>query len=193
MSTMRLIKLDTLPSAIAALTLAASAGCVSGPRVNPGSLRASVDELFAEWNKPDSPGCALAVIKEGKVIYERGYGCANLEYGTPITPSTVFNIASASKQFTAMSVLLLVQQGKLSLEDDIRKYLDEVPDFGRVITIGHLIHHTSGLRNFEDLLVMAGSRTDDVVTREHMLDIIRHQEELNFSPGDEYLYCNTGY
>jgi CubicO group peptidase (beta-lactamase class C family) len=177
---------------IAVLTLAVGAGCVSGPRVNPASL-SSIDELFAPWNKPDSPGCAMAVIKEGEVIYERGYGCANLEYGTPITPSSVFYIASVSKQFTAMSVLLLVQQGKLSLDDDIRKHLPDIPDFGRVITIRHLIHHTSGLRDFEELLAMAGWRMDDVITREHMLNIVSHQKELNFSPGDEYQYCNTGY
>jgi len=187
------MKLDTIAGAIAVLTLALGAGCVSGPRVNPASLRTSVDELFAKWNKPDSPGCALAVIKEGNVIYERGYGCANLEYGTPITPSSVFYIASVSKQFTAMSVLLLVQKGKLSLDDDIRKYLSEVPDFGRVITIRHLVHHTSGLRDYEELMAMAGWRMDDVLTREHMLNIVSHQKELNFSPGDEYQYCNTGY
>ena len=153
----------------------------------------SVDELFTRWNKPDSPGCALAVIKEGKFIYERGYGCANLEHGTPITPSSVFYIASVSKQFTAMSILVLVQQGKLSLDDDIRKHLSEIPDFGSVITIRHLIHHTSGLRDYEELLAMAGWRMDDVLTREHMLNMVSHQKELNFRPGDEYQYCNTGY
>jgi len=190
---MRPVKLDTIARAIAVLILALCAGCVSGPRVNPAALSRSIDELFASWNKPDSPGCAVAVIKEGEVICERGYGCANLEYGTPITPSSVFYIASVSKQFTAMSILLLVQQGKLTLDDDIRKYLSEVPDFGRVITIRHLIHHTSGLRDYEELLAMAGWRMDDVLTREHMLNMVSHQKELNFSPGDEYQYCNTGY
>src|SRR6059036_3912852 len=138
MSAMRSAKLGTLIGAIAVLTLAVSVGCVSGPRGKSESFHRSIDKLFAKWNKPDSPGCALAVIKEGKVIYESGYGCANLEYGTPITPSSVFYIASVSKQFTAMSVLLLAQQGRLSLDDDIRKYLSEVPDFGSVITIRHL-------------------------------------------------------
>src|SRR5436190_8839473 len=193
MSPKRSVKRDTIARAIAVMILALCAGCLSGPRENPASLRRSVDELFAKWNKPDSPGCALAVIKEGKVIYERGYGCANLEYGTPITPSSVFYIASVSKQFTAMSVLLLVQQGKLSLDDDIRKHLSGIPDFGRVITIRHLIHHTSGLRDYEELLAMAGWRMDDVITREHMLNIVSHQKELNFNPGEEYQYCNTGY
>jgi CubicO group peptidase (beta-lactamase class C family) len=186
-------KLSRFTEAIAVLTLAMSVGCVSVPREKPASFNRSIDDLFAKWNKPDSPGCALAVIKEGKVIYQHSYGCANLEYGIPISPSSVFYIASVSKQFTAMSVLLLVQQGKLSLDDDIRKYLSEVPDFGRVITIRHLIHHTSGLRDYEELLAMAGWRMDDVITREHMLNIVAHQKELNFSPGDEYQYCNTGY
>ena len=172
---MRAVKLDTITEAIAVLTLAVSVGCVSGPRGQSASSNRSVDDLFAEWNKPDSPGCALAVIKMGKVIYERGYGCANLEYGTPVTPSSVFNIASVTKQFTAMSVRLLVQQGKLSLNDDVRKYLSEVPDFGRVITIRHLVHHTSGLRNLEDLLPMTGWRIEDVVR----FQIVRRaQQEL---------------
>jgi CubicO group peptidase (beta-lactamase class C family) len=193
MSAMRPAKLGMITGAIAVLTLAVSVGCVSGPHGKTASLSRSIDALFAKWNKPDSPGCALAVIKEGKVIYERGYGCANLEYGTLITPSSVFNIASASKQFTAMCVLLLVQQGKLSLDDDIRKHLSEVPDFGKVITIRHLVHHTSGLRDFEQLRIMAGVLEGDVVTQEHMLDLVSHQKELNFNPGDEFLYSNTGY
>jgi CubicO group peptidase (beta-lactamase class C family) len=191
---MRLAKLGTITGTIAVVALAVNVGCVSGPRGKSASFNRSIDALFAEWNRPGSPGCALAVIKEGKIIYKRGYGCANLEYGTPITPSSVFYIASASKQFTAMSVLLLAQQGKLSLDDDIRKHLSEVPDFGRVITIRHLVHHTSGLRNLQDLLAMAGWRIEgDVITREHMLSMVSHQKELNFRPGDEYLYCNTGY
>ena len=173
--------------------LLAANGCMtsSAPKTNP--LTATVDEIFGPWNNPASPGCALAIIKQGEVIYERGYGSANLEYHTPIRPSTVFYIASVAKQFTAMSVLLLARQGKLSLEDDIRKHLPEMPDFGRVITIRHLLHHTSGLRDYEELLAMAGWRMDDVITREHMLDMISHQKELNFTPGEEYQYCNTGY
>lgn len=191
---MRPTKLGKNIGAIGILILALGCGCVSGPRDQSTSLHRSIDDLFAAWNKPDSPGCALAVIKEGKVIYERGYGWANLEYGTPITPSTVFNIASASKQFTAMCVLMLAQQGKLSLDDDIRKHVPEVPDFGKVITIRHLLHHSSGLRDLEEMLAMAGWRMyGDVITREHLLDMVSHQKELNFNPGDEFLYCNMGY
>ena len=168
-------------------------GCATSGVRSATAESAGIDKIFQAWANPAAPGCAVAIIKDGEVIYERGYGCANLEYGTPITPSTVFYIASAAKQFTAMSVLLLVKEGKLSLADDIRKHLPEVPDFGKVITIRHLLHHTSGLRNYEDLLTMAGWRMDDVHTREHMLDMISRQKELNFPPGEEYLYCNTGY
>jgi CubicO group peptidase (beta-lactamase class C family) len=183
-----------LAALVGAVTGCATSGGRGSTRAAPPTAQtAGLEEIFQAYTNPAAPGCAVAIIKNGKVIYERGYGCANLEYGIPITPSTVFYIASAAKQFTAMSVLLLVKEGKLSLEDDIRKYLPEVPDFGKLITIRHLLHHTSGLRNYEDLLTMAGWRGDDVHTREHMLDMISRQKELNFAPGEEYLYCNTGY
>lgn len=113
------------------------------------ALTARVDQVFANWDKPDSPGCALAVIKDGKIIYQRGYGMADLEHDIPISPASVFNIGSVSKQFTAFAVALLAQQGKLALEDDVRKYLPELPDYGTPITIQHLIHHTSGLREYK--------------------------------------------
>jgi CubicO group peptidase (beta-lactamase class C family) len=161
------------------------------PAANTNSGR--VDQLFSPWDKTDSPGAAIAIVKDGKVIYKKGYGSANLEYDIPITPSTVFHMASVSKQFTAYAVTALADQKKLSLNDDIRKYLPEVPDFGEKITIRQLIHHTSGLRDQWNLLVMAGWRMDDVITREHILNLVRHQEELNFKPRDEYYYCNTGY
>jgi CubicO group peptidase (beta-lactamase class C family) len=121
-------------------------------------LQAKVDKLFAAWDKPDTPGAALAVVRDGTVIYKRGYGIANLEYGIPITPATIFHVASVSKQFTAFAITLLAQQGKLKFDDDIRKYLPEVPDFGKTITINHLLHHTSGLRDQWELLAMAGWR-----------------------------------
>jgi len=152
-----------------------------------------VDQLFSEWDKWDSPGAALAVIKDGSIIYKRGYGSANLEYNIAITPSTIFHVASVSKQFTACAITMLAQEGKLALDDDVRKYLPEVPDFGKTITIRHLIHHTSGLRDQWELLAMAGWRLDDVITKQHILKMVRHQKELNFEPGEEYLYCNTGY
>ena len=156
-------------------------------------LTKKVDQLFATWDKPESPGAAVAVIKDGAVVYKRGYGSANLEYNVPITPQTVFHVASVSKQFTAFAITLLASQGKLSLDDDIRKHLPEVPDFGKKITIRHLIHHTSGLRDQWTLLSMAGWRMDDVITKEHIMKMVRHQKELNFDPGAENLYSNTGY
>ena len=156
-------------------------------------LTKKVDQLFATWDKPESPGAAIAVIKDGIVVYKRGYGSANLEYNVPITPQTVFHVASVSKQFTAFSIALLASQGKLSLDDDIRKHLPEVPDFGKKITVRHLIHHTSGLRDQWTLLGMAGWRLDDVITKEHIMKMVRHQKELNFDPGAENLYSNTGY
>jgi CubicO group peptidase (beta-lactamase class C family) len=157
------------------------------------SVTESVDRLFISWDKPDSPGCSLAVIKDGKVIYQRGYGSANLEYNIPITPSTVFHVASVSKQFTAFAIAMLANQGKLSLDDDIRKHLPEIHDFGKTITIRYLIHHTSGLRDQWELLAMGGWRLDDVITKDHILKVVRNQRELNFDPGQEHLYCNTGY
>lgn len=157
------------------------------------ALTAQVDKLFSQWDKPDSPGASLAVIKKGEVIYKKGYGSANLEYDVPITPSTVFHVASVSKQFTAFAVAMLAQQGKLRLDDDIHKYLPEMPEFGKTITIQHLIHHISGMRDQWELLAVAGWRLDDVITKEHILKMVRNQKELNFDPGEQYLYCNTGF
>lgn len=174
--------------------LAASPTCKKGASEKDAeALAAKVDALFAQWNKPESPGAALTVIKKGDVIYKKGYGSAHLEYEIPITPSTVFHVASVSKQFTAFSAAMLADQGKLSLDDDIRTYIPEFPDFGRTITIRHLVHHISGLRDQWELLAVAGWRLDDVITREHILKMVRNQKELNFEPGDQYLYCNTGF
>jgi len=152
-----------------------------------------VDELFTIWDTNDTPGAALAILKDGSILYKKGYGIANLEYDIPITPSSIFHIASVSKQFTVFSILLLEKQGKLSLDDDIRKYIPEVPDFGKTITLSHLASHTSGLRDQWNLLSMAGWRMDDVITKEHVLKLVSKQKELNFNPGDEFAYCNTGF
>jgi len=154
---------------------------------------AKVDNLFTQWDNWDSPGAAMAITQDGSIVYKRGYGSANLEYNIAITPATIFHVASVSKQFTAFAIVMLAEQGKLALDDDIHKHIPEVPDFGKTITIRHLIHHASGLRDQWQLLRMAGWRLDDVITREHILKMVRHQKELNFDPGEEYLYCNTGY
>lgn len=157
------------------------------------ALTKQVDAIFAQWDKPDSPGCALGVIKEGRFIYQRGYGMANLDYNLPISPQSVFYLASVSKQFTAMSVLLLARQGKLSLDDPIRKYVPELPELNQAITIRHLIHHTSGIRDFLTLLSLAGKRVEEVSTNDEALEFIARQRELNFKPGEQYLYSNSGY
>ena len=157
------------------------------------TLEAEVDQLFAEWNRSDFPGAALAIVREGEVVYKQGYGIANLEYDVPITTTTIFDIASVSKQFAAFAVATLSYEGKLSLDDDIRVYLPDVPDFGNTITIRHLLHHTSGLRDWVQSLVIAGDMMDDVISFKHILKMARHQKSLNFEPGAEFLYSNTGY
>lgn len=154
---------------------------------------ARIDSLFSQWNSPDKPGASLALVHHGDIVLKKSYGSANLEYGIPNTPSTIFHIASISKQFTVFSILLLEDQGKLSLEDDIRDYISEVPDFGKTITLRHLANHTSGLRDQWNLLTMAGWRMDDVITKEQVLKLVSKQKELNFEPGEEFLYCNTGF
>lgn len=152
-----------------------------------------VDELFSQYSTQDSPGAAVVIVKDGEVILDRAYGSANLEYNIPITPSTVFHVGSVSKQFTGFAILILEDEGKLSLDDDIRKYLPEVHDFGATITIRHLLRHMSGLREQENLLDLCGISTADVITTEHLMKIVGRQKELNFKPGDEIEYCNTGY
>jgi CubicO group peptidase (beta-lactamase class C family) len=154
---------------------------------------AAVDEIFADLVKSGSPGCALGVYREGQMIYSKGYGLANLEENVPITAQSVFDIGSTSKQFTAASILLLEKQGKLSVNDDIRSYLPELPDYGQKITILHLLNHTSGLRDYLTLMELAGINTDSVTTDEDALQIIARQKALNFAPGSDWLYSNTGF
>lgn len=156
-------------------------------------LKADVDRVFAAWDKPESPGCALGIVHEGKLVYQKGYGQANLEQNTPINLSTVFYIASTSKQFTATSIALLAKQNKLSLDDDIRKYLPELPEYDSRITIRHLIHHTSGIPDYLELLGLAGERLDDVHGEEEILELLSRQKSLSFKPGDQFLYSNSGY
>jgi len=151
-----------------------------------------IDQIMSLYTS-ETPGASIAVMKEGEIVFSKGYGMANLEYDIPVNNSTIFHIASISKQFTAFSILLLSEEGKLGLDDDIRKYIPEVPDFGNIITLRHLANHTSGLRDQWELLVMAGWRMDDVITTEHVLKLISRQTELNFKPGEEFLYCNTGF
>jgi CubicO group peptidase (beta-lactamase class C family) len=153
-----------------------------------------VDAVFTKWDRPDSPGCALGVYRGGQIVYKRGYGMEDLNEEVQITPGTVFHVASMSKQFTAASIVLLAQRGKLSLDDDVRKYIPELPDFGQKITIRNLVHHTSGLRDQWDLLELAGWRySKDLITDEDVMSVMTRQKELNFKPGERHVYCNTGY
>jgi CubicO group peptidase (beta-lactamase class C family) len=154
---------------------------------------AAVDEVFSDLTKLGSPGCALGVYRDGKFVYSKGYGLANLEENVAITPQTVFDIGSTSKQFTAASILLLEKQGKLSISDDIRKYLPELPDYGQKITILQLLNHTSGLRDYLTLMELAGINIDGVTTDEDALQMIVRQKALNFAPGSDWLYSNTGF
>jgi len=157
------------------------------------SLTKRVDAVFAEYDKTNSPGCALAILKDGKIIYERAYGMSNLEYNIAINPTSIFHIASISKQFTAAAIIRLSLEGKLSLNDDIRKYIPEVPDFGHPITFNNLIHHTSGIRDQWDLQGLAGWREGDLINEKDILEMLSRQKSLNFLPGEEYLYCNSGF
>lgn len=153
-----------------------------------------VDKLFAQWNKTSTPGCALAIIKDGQIIYKRGYGMAKLEDGIVMTPSKIFDIGSVSKQFTAACIAVLVEEGKISINDDIRKYIPEMPNYEKPITISHLLHHTSGVRDYNALLSLAGfSPNSDCPTVEEALEIICKQKRLNFLPGEEFSYSNSGY
>ena len=157
-----------------------------------GQLETKIDSLFAEYS--NSPGCAVGVYSKGKLLFKKGYGIANLDYDIKITPETVFDIGSVSKQFTAACIVLLENEGKLSLDDDIRQYIPEIKEFDEgKITIRNLLHHTSGLRDYLGLMSLSGISFDDYFTEQTGLDILARQNELNFAPGSEYLYSNSGY
>jgi CubicO group peptidase (beta-lactamase class C family) len=173
------------------VTLAASVASAQQPL--PESTVSRVDSVFARFARPDSPGCALGIFQKGAIVYSKGYGSANLEYGVPITPTTPFISGSVAKQFTAAAIALLVEQGRLSLDDDVRKYIPELPDYGTKITVDQLVHHTSGLRDFWALVQVAGMRYDDGYTAGDVIRLASRQKHLNFTPGTEYDYSNTGY
>jgi len=152
-----------------------------------------VDSIFAPYSSTSSPGCAVGVVRDGQLAFAKGYGMADLEHDTPITPSTRFYIASLSKQFTAMSIVLLAQEGRLSLDDWVRRWVPQVPSFGAPITLRQLLHHTSGLRDYFTLLALSGWPSDGLLTEPQFIDLVSRQKNLNFTPGDEFLYSNTGY
>jgi len=153
----------------------------------------SINDIFSDYDKPGSPGCALGIYRNGSTVYAQGYGMASLELGVPITPKTVFDIGSTSKQFTAFSILLLQQQGKLSVDDDIRMFMPEIPDYGHRITLHHLMTHTSGMRDYAGLFDLAGVPEQNLTNDQDAVDLIVRQKALNFNPGDVWDYSNTGF
>jgi CubicO group peptidase (beta-lactamase class C family) len=160
----------------------------------PAAKHRAADSVIAGYGKPNAPGCAVGAYQDGTTLYEGAYGLANVEHAVPIDPArSVFETGSVAKQFTAASTVLLVQDGKLRLDDDVRRYLPELPDYGRVITIDHLLRHTSGLRDYLELVWVKGTSRWTHITERDVLDLIAKQRTLNFTPGSKYAYSNTGY
>lgn len=153
----------------------------------------AVDSIFSEWDNTDTPGAALGIIKDGNLIYFKGYGLANLEYDIPITDSTIFRIGSTSKQFTAACIILLAKQKKLSLEDKLISYFPEFPEYAEKITIRDLLNHTSGIRDYLTISYLKGLESEDYYRDKNIMDWLINQNELNFEPGQEYKYSNSGY
>lgn len=152
----------------------------------------AIDSLLASYNQT-TPGATLAIVKNGTIVHTATAGLADLEHNIPITPATVFYIASMAKQFTAFCILLLEEQGKLALNDPIQKYLPDFPQYGRPITISHLVHHTSGLRDYSTLVDLQGRSYLEDIPEQEIYQLIKNQKQLNFLPGDEYTYSNSGY
>ena len=160
---------------------------------NPSDLTKHVDSLHAKWNSRKSPGCSIGIIKNGQWTYKKSFGMADIGKKVPFTEHTLIDIASESKQFTGMAVLLLEEAGKLSLSDDIRKHLPEFPDYGHTVTINHLLTHTSGIRDSYNLMEAYGKQGAKHRNHDYLLELILKQPSLSFIPGDDYLYSNGGY
>lgn len=178
-------------TACAAIVLAGSAGFAQ--TTLPSDAIRRIDSVYSRYSAADAPGCALGVFQNGKITLAKGYGSANIEYGIPITPQTPFIMGSVSKQFTAAAIALLVEQGRIKLDDDVHKYVPELRDYGKKVTIDQLVHHTSGIRDFWTLVQTADMRPDDGYTVDDILRLASRQRHLNFDPGAEYNYSNTGY
>lgn len=171
------------------LALAPEAAAQSAP-----AYARAVDSVFAHLNRTDSPGCVVGISERGVPQYIRGYGMADLQHRVALSPDAIFHVASVSKQVTAFAVGLLAERGQLSLDDDVRKFIPELPEYGAPITVRQLIQHTSGLRDQWTLLSMSGWRfPSDLITERDVMQVVTRQRALNFRPGDEYLYSNSGY
>ena len=181
--------------AVASTALAACGPPGDGefPRAADPALLARVDAVFADYASPDGPGCSVGVIREGRLVHATGYGMANLDHGIPNGPATIHRVGSVSKQFTAAAIALLSLRGELDLDAPVRDYISEFPDYADPPTIRHLVHHTSGVRDYIVLMSLAGNRSEDFYTNQEVLDAISRQRELNFTPGSEFLYSNSGY
>ena len=177
----------------AALTGCAPAGDDAAPSTIDAATAARVDALFADYASASGPGCSLGVLRDGRLFHATGYGTANLDHGIPNGPATIFRTGSVSKQFTAGAIALLAIRGELELDAPVQRYIPEFPDYPVPPTVRHLIHHTSGVRDYIVLMSLAGNRSEDFYTNQEVLDAINRQRELNFTPGAEYLYSNAGY
>ena len=153
----------------------------------------TVDQIFSSYQRPASPGCAVTVVKDGNTVHQGLYGLANLEHDAPITAQTAFYLGSTSKQFTAMTAMLLVEQGRMKLEDPVHKYMPRLPEYMKPITIRHLLEHTSGIRDYIALWTLSGPANDAPLSDAQVVELIERQKALNFTPGAEFLYSNSGY
>ena len=179
-------------TSVAFLSSAAWAQIPNKEKVVAGTERAF--ENYTKAYVEPAPGCAAAVSLNGEVVFEKAFGLADLEHNVPNTPQTIFESGSVAKQFTAASLVLLQQDGKLSLDDPVKKYIPELPDYGSPLTIRHLLNHTSGIRDWGTVMSLTGTgRGDRVITQDLALDVITHQRSLDFIPGSEYSYSNSGY
>ena len=182
-----------LSAVVLAIGTALAPDAAAAQRTLAADTAGRVDSVFARFDRADSPGCALGLYRDGAIAYARGYGSANLEHGVAIGPRTIFDIGSTSKQMTAMSVALLARDGVLSLDDDVRRWIPELPEYERPITIRMLLSHTSGLRDYLTLMALRGTNFDGVTTGDDALALIVRQRKTNFTPGSEYLYSNSGF
>jgi CubicO group peptidase (beta-lactamase class C family) len=187
-----------LAAAVLALGCIPLAASVSYPHPNSGpGFRSpdwdSVDAVFAAYDHTDTPGCALGVVQDGDLVYARGYGMANLDHGIAITPQTVFRTGSVAKQFTAAAIAIAAREGAISLDDPVNKWIPTLPTYPSDPTIRHMVHHVSGLRDYLVLMALKGLRDDDFYTDAQVRNVLSRQRELNFAPGAEYLYSNSGY
>jgi CubicO group peptidase (beta-lactamase class C family) len=168
-----------------------TSGALRAQQASSDPTEAEIDEIFAAFE--DGPGCALGVIRDGALLFTRGYGYANLDHDVPISSTTIFDIGSTSKQFTAAAIVLLAQRGELSLDQDVRDFIPELPEYDETVTIRHLIHHTSGVRDYLTLMRLSGMSFENVFQEDDGVELLARQRELNFRPNTDHLYSNSGY